>query len=106
MTESEYVVVLITCTGEEAASLAQALVNSRKAACVNILPRVHSTYWWHDKIEAEDESLLVVKTRLSLLDDLIGLVRQNHSYEVPEIIALPIVGGNQDYLNWIGDTLA
>ena len=106
MTESEYVVVLITCTEEEAHSLARLLVAAKKAACVNILPRVHSTYWWHDDIEAEDESLLVVKTRVSLLDGLVGLVRQNHSYEVPEVIALPIVGGNQDYLNWIGDTLA
>ncbi|MDY6917716.1 MAG: divalent-cation tolerance protein CutA [Chloroflexota bacterium] len=106
MTESEYVVVLITCTAEEAGSLARALVESKKAACVNVVPRVHSRYWWNDRIEAEDESLLVVKTRVSLLDDLIGLVRQKHSYEVPEVIALPIVGGNQDYLNWIGDTLA
>lgn len=106
MAESEYVVVLITCTEEEAGDLARTLVAAKKAACVNIVPKVRSTYWWHDKIEAEDESLLVVKTRASLLDDLIGLVRQSHSYGVPEIIALPIVGGNQDYLGWIGDTLA
>jgi len=105
MKESDNVVVLITATEEEAHGLTDLLLRQRKAACVNILSKVHSRYWWQGKIESDDESLLIVKTKASLLDQLISLVKENHSYEVPEIIALPIVGGNQDYLNWIDSVL-
>jgi len=105
MKESDNVVVLITATEEEAHGLTDLLLRQRKAACVNILSKVHSRYWWQGKIESDNESLLIVKTKASLLDQLISLVKENHSYEVPEIIALPIVGGNQDYLNWIDSVL-
>lgn len=105
MKESDNVLVLITTTEEEAHGLTDLLLRQRKAACVNILSKVHSRYWWQGKIESDDESLLIVKTKSSLLDQLISLVKENHSYEVPEIIALPIVGGNQDYLNWIDSVL-
>jgi len=105
MKESDNVVVLITATEEEAHGLTDLLLRQRKAACVNILSKVHSRYWWQGKIESDNESLLIVKTKASLLDQLISLVKENHSYEVPEIIALPIVGGNQDYLNWIDGVL-
>lgn len=98
----EQVVVFITAaTIEEAQRIASTLVSSRKAACVNIMPQVHSRFWWQGKIDSADEALLIVKTKAALLDELIGLVKGNHSYEVPEIIALPIVGGNRDYLKWI-----
>jgi periplasmic divalent cation tolerance protein len=63
--------------------------------------QVHSRFWWQGKIDSTDETLLIVKTKASLLDELTRLVKENHSYEVPEIIALPILGGNQDYLKWI-----
>ena len=105
MKESDNVFVLITTTEEEAHGLTDLLLRQRKAACVNILSKVHSRYWWQGKIESDNESLLIVKTKASLLDQLISLVKENHSYEVPEIIALPIVGGNQDYLNWIDSVL-
>ncbi len=105
MKESDSVLVLITTTEEEAHGLTDLLLKQRKAACVNILSKVHSRYWWQGKIESDDESLLIVKTKASLLDELISLVRENHSYEVPEIIALPILGGNQDYLKWLDDEL-
>ena len=100
----DYLVVFITATtAEEAGRIADILVSERKAACVNIVSGLHSRFWWQGKIDSADEALLIVKTKAGLLDELIGLVKQNHSYEVPEVIALPIVGGNQDYLKWIGE---
>jgi len=106
MKESSNVVIFITTdTEEEAHGLTDLLLRQRKAACVNILSNVYSRYWWQGKIESDNESLLIVKTKASLLDQLISLVKENLSYEVPEIIALPILGGNQDYLNWIDSVL-
>jgi len=95
------VVFITTATAEEAQRIANILVSGRKAACVNIVPQVHSRFWWQGKIDSADEALMVVKTKAALLDEIIKLVKENHSYEVPEIVALPIVGGNRDYLKWI-----
>ena len=103
MEEFAYVVLFITTgNGEEANKIAEVLLNQRKVACVNIVPRVSSLFWWQEKLDSAQESLLVVKTKASLLPEIINLVKGVHPYEVPEIIALPIVGGNQDYLEWIG----
>jgi periplasmic divalent cation tolerance protein len=77
------------------------LLKHRRAACVNIVPTVSSWFWWEGKIESDRECLLIVKTKASALEELVGLVREVHSYDVPEIIALPILGGNPDYLDWI-----
>jgi periplasmic divalent cation tolerance protein len=97
-----YVVVFITTKDvEEAEKIGKTLVKRRQAACVNVIPEVSSHFWWKDKLDASKESLLIVKTKSSLLPDIIKSVRKIHSYSVPEIIALPIVGGNQDYLDWI-----
>jgi len=102
MEELAYVVLLITASNiEEANKIAEVLLNQRKAACVNIVPEVSSLFWWQDKLDSAQESLLIVKTKASLLPEVISLVKGVHSYDVPEIIALPIVGGNQDYLEWI-----
>ena len=99
MKEASKVVVLITTASEqEARSIAELLLNQRKAACVNILPGINSLFWWQDRLDSAQESLLIVKTEASLLNEIVGLVRGIHSYDVPEIIALPIIGGNQDYL--------
>jgi len=95
-------VVLITAGSEEEAhKIAELLVNEKKAACVNIVPEVDSLFRWKGKIDSAHESLLLVKTRASLLSEIISLVKQIHSYEVPEIIALPIVGGSEEYLKWL-----
>lgn len=102
--DSEHIVVFITAaSNDEADRIADALVSRRKAACVNIVPQVRSKFWWQGKIESEDEALLIVKTRSALLDEVIGLVKANHSYEVPEVIAMPIVGGSEDYLAWLDE---
>jgi periplasmic divalent cation tolerance protein len=98
----EYIVVFITVDSQiTAQKIADKLLDGRKAACVNIIPKISSQYWWQGKIETTDEIMLVVKTRAALLDELITLAKQNHPYSVPEIIALPIIGGNQEYLDWI-----
>ncbi len=99
---SEYIVVFITASSyEEAHKISEALVGQKKAACVNIVPKVNSLYIWKDKLEESEECLLIVKTRAKLFRDVVTLVRWFHSYEVPEIIALPIIEGNPDYLEWI-----
>jgi periplasmic divalent cation tolerance protein len=105
--EYRAVVVLVTVDSEQTAEkIMNVLLAERKAACVNIIADVDSHYWWQGKIESADEVLLIVKTRASLLDDVVALVKKNHPYKVPEIIALPIIGGNPDYLKWVeGETV-
>jgi periplasmic divalent cation tolerance protein len=104
MEKSAHIVVLITTeTDSEAQKIADVLLERKKAACVNIVPGVDSRFWWKGKIDSAQESLLIVKTKASLLDEVVNLVKQNHSYSVPEIIALPIIGGNPDYLKWIDE---
>ena len=100
--EFAYIAVLITAgSAEEAQAIATALLENRKAACVNIIPQVSSRFWWKGEIDSAEESLLLVKTGARMLEDVISLVKGNHSYDVPEVIALPIVGGNPDYLDWM-----
>ena len=103
MEEISNVVIFITVgTDGEAREIANALLTQRKAACVNIVPGVNSLFWWQDKLDSAQESLLIVKTKASVLNEIVRLVREIHSYDIPEIIALPIIGGNRDYLEWIG----
>jgi len=103
MEESAYIVLFITtATTNEAQRISKVLLEQRKVACVNIVPKVSSLFWWENKLDLAHESLLIVKTKASLLNEVVRLVREIHSYDIPEIIALPIVGGNQDYLEWIG----
>ena len=102
MKELSDIVVLITTSGEEEAHrIAGLLLNQRKVACVNIIPKVDSLFWWQGKPDSAQESLLIIKTRISQLNESIRLVKEIHSYEVPEIIALPIVDGNPEYLEWL-----
>lgn len=100
--KAELIVVFITAADEEEASLiSRVLLKQRKAACINIVPGISSLFWWRGRIDSAQESLLVVKTKASMLDEITQLVKEIHSNDVPEIIALPIVGGNQDYLEWV-----
>jgi periplasmic divalent cation tolerance protein len=102
MEDDKMIVILITTgTDKEAQRIADVLLKHRRAACVNIVPTVSSWFWWEGKIESDRECLLIVKTKASALEELVSLVREVHSYDVPEIIALPILGGNPDYLDWI-----
>ena len=99
---SEPLVVLIT-TGsqDEAEQIAQALVADMLAACVNILPGVTSVYRWEGQVQRDQEWLLLAKSRRDVLDRLVERVRALHSYDVPEIVALPLAGGSEPYLRWL-----
>jgi periplasmic divalent cation tolerance protein len=97
-----YIAVHVTVKEtEEARKIAKSLVKRRLAACVNVLPEVESHFWWKDKLETEKEVLLIIKTKETLLPELIKSVKRLHSYHIPEIIALPIIGGSRDYLEWL-----
>ncbi|PIQ29090.1 divalent-cation tolerance protein CutA [bacterium (Candidatus Blackallbacteria) CG17_big_fil_post_rev_8_21_14_2_50_48_46] len=99
---TEYCVVYITAGSlEQAQQLADALVQENLAACVNRVGPVHSTYRWMGQICNDEEYLLIIKTRQKCLPELTQRVQALHSYEVPEIIALPILGGLTAYLDWI-----
>ena len=101
-----HIVVFITAAdAEEARLIADVLLQQKKAACVNIVPGLSSLFWWRDKIDSAKESLLIVKTRASLLDEIVKLVKEIHSYDNPEVIALPIVGGSGDYLKWLDEVV-
>ena len=96
---TDKIVVLSTCDSEEQArQVARALVEHRVAACVNILPGAHSIYRWQGKVEEAAEWVLVIKSRRDLFEGLRAELQRNHSYEVPEVIALPVVEGSAGYL--------
>jgi len=100
--KTDRIIVLITAGSEEEAhNIAELLVKGKKAACVNIVPGMDSIFHWEGKIESAGESLLLVKTKASLFPEIVELVKRTHSYEVPEIIALPIIAGSEDYLKWL-----
>ena len=102
MPNVEAALVLVTVSGQqEADRISSVLLEERKAACVNIIPKVASRYWWQGKIDSADELLLLIKTRMALVPQIVQLVKQNHSYTVPEIIAIPIAAGSEEYLAWI-----
>lgn len=99
---AEGIIVLVTVSSEhEAEKIGSALVDERVAACVNVVPGVRSLFFWEGRTQEQRELLLVCKSRQSLLDRIIAKVKSLHSYSVPEVIALPIVGGSEDYLNWL-----
>ncbi|OGC81237.1 MAG: hypothetical protein A2W07_02035 [candidate division Zixibacteria bacterium RBG_16_43_9] len=98
----DFIIILVTTSSEEEGrKIAQVLVEKRIAACVNIINDIESIYRWKGKISDEKEVLLLIKTRKKLYKSVEGEVRKLHSYEVPEIIALPIISGLKDYLYWI-----
>jgi periplasmic divalent cation tolerance protein len=100
---ADYSVVLITCpTMPAARKLARGLLEARLAACVNIVPSVESHYRWKGKAEKAKELLLIAKTRKALVPKLADFVRRNHSYSVPEVVALNVAGGSRPYLDWVG----
>ncbi|MEE8343500.1 MAG: divalent-cation tolerance protein CutA [Gammaproteobacteria bacterium] len=102
--ETEARVVLCTVpTGDIAAQIARELVQRRLAACVNVIPGITSVYRWKGSITTDAEQLLVIKTSSSLMDSLQQAIQELHPYELPEIIAVPIVGGLPAYLAWINE---
>jgi periplasmic divalent cation tolerance protein len=102
MDEFSQVVIFVTAgTREEADVIADVLLEQHKAACVNIIPVVDSHFRREGELATGQEALLIIKTRSSLVEEVTSLVKAVHSYDVPEVIALPIIGGNSEYLAWI-----
>jgi periplasmic divalent cation tolerance protein len=102
----EFIVIYVTVGGtEEAGRIARVLVEERLAACVNQVPAVRSTYRWQGQVEQSNEELLIIKTRRDLLASVEKRVRELHSYDLPELIALPIIEGSLEYLQWLDDQL-
>ena len=101
------IVVLSACASpEEADRLGRLLVERRLAACVNVIPGINSHYWWQGRLETAEECLLLIKSSRERFDQLRSALEQGHSYEIPEVIALPVVDGALNYLNWIDLNLA
>ena len=99
------VVLTTTASEEQARKIARALVNERLAACVNIIPRVESIYRWQNKVEEAQECLLLIKTTETAFPRLQERLRQLHSYDLPECIALAVPAGSPAYLKWIEDSV-
>lgn len=100
--EIRYAVVMVTASGmDQAKEIARALVEEEMVACVNILGGMVSIYRWKGKVEEGQECLLIIKTRMTRVPEVITRVKSIHTYDVPEIIALPIIDGNPSYLQWI-----
>lgn len=102
--EKAFVILVTVPDVGEGGKVADALVGEKLAACVNMIESVSSIYWWKGKVERGAEALLVIKTRSSLVERVVARVRELHSYEVPEVVALPIEAGNPDYLKWLDES--
>ncbi|MCI0531971.1 MAG: divalent-cation tolerance protein CutA [candidate division Zixibacteria bacterium] len=99
---TDYCVVLVTCANrKEAKAIGTEVVKLKLAACANIINQIHSLFVWKKKLRSEKECLIIFKTRLNRFARLSRQVIKMHSYFVPEIIALPIISGNREYLNWV-----
>jgi periplasmic divalent cation tolerance protein len=99
---TDKIVIVSTCSNEEEAEkLARMLVEEGLAACVNVVSRVRSYYRWKGAIEAADECMLLVKSSRGLFPELRTAIEKAHSYEVPEVLALPILDGSPDFLSWL-----
>jgi periplasmic divalent cation tolerance protein len=103
---TDKIVVLSTCANEaDASRVSRALVEARLAACVSVIPGLRSYYRWQGELETSDEFLLLIKTSRDLFAELKIELEKIHPYEVPEILALPVVAGAENYLNWLGANL-
>jgi periplasmic divalent cation tolerance protein len=101
-------VILIFCTAsteKEAGQIAQTLVEREEAACVNVVPMIRSVYRWKGKISSETEQLLLIKTTQALLEDVKKTVKELHSYELPELLAVSVDDGDKNALGWIASVV-
>lgn len=102
ITKSEIILVFVTVPGlREGRLISRAVLTSRLAACVNVIPGIQSMYQWKGKIVQEKEALLVLKTTRARYQKLEQKIKQLHSYEVPEVIAIPLICGSSQYIGWV-----
>lgn len=102
----KYCVIFVTVPDNSVGKkIAQKILKNKLCACVNIVTKIKSSYWWKNKIEHSDESLLIIKTKRTVFTKLLAYIKKIHPYTVPEIIALPIEAGNKEYLNWISKSI-
>lgn len=107
MTDAIYQIIFCTCPNQESAQLvANTLVDQQLAACVTILPGSTSVYRWKDKIETSEEHLLIIKSKKAVFTQLEQTILAVHPYELPEIVAVPIISGSAAYLAWIEDNVS
>ncbi len=100
---TDFVVVLTTLPADaDCAAFAETLVREHLAACVNILPEMQSIYWWKDKVDRDRERQIVIKTTAVRLEDVQSRICEMHPYEVPELLVVRVDGGDEAYLNWMG----
>ena len=105
--QNTYIIVLVTASSKkEAEKIAQQLLNERIIACANIIGPVSSLFHWAGKMEKAKEYLIIMKSQKDLFEKLADAVKTLHSYEVPEILVLPIVDGSKAYLDWLGSCLS
>jgi len=102
----ELIVLVTTPNAEEAARIADLLVSERLAACVNVVPGIESIYRWEGKVTRDQEALMIIKTTGERYDELERRVKEIHSYSTPEVVALKIERGSEQYLNWLRDSTA
>ena len=102
----ELIVLVTTSSAEEASRIGDVLVSERLAACVNIVPGIESIYRWEGKVTRDHESLMIIKTTAERYEDLERRIKELHSYSTPEVIALKIERGSEQYLNWLSDSTA
>lgn len=104
--KGEHILVIVTTANKtEAEKIARALLNERLIACANIIGPAHSLYWWQGKIESAEEHITLMKTRKNLFNKLSEKVKTLHSYQIPEIIAIPIIEGFEPYMKWVDNSL-
>ena len=104
--KTNYIIILVTCKDKlEAEKITQLLLEERLIACGNIISPVTSFFHWHGKIDKAEECLIVMKSRMDLFGQVAERVKGLHSYEVPEVLALPIVEGSKAYLDWMSVVL-
>ena len=103
MASEDVAIVIVTAPKGSGASIARQIVEKRLAACVNIVGGVRSIYWWEGRIQDDEEELLVIKTRRDAVESLIGQIKGIHPYSVPEILVVPVIAGNSDYMKWVLD---
>ncbi|MCW4034821.1 MAG: divalent-cation tolerance protein CutA [Candidatus Bathyarchaeota archaeon] len=101
-----YVIVLMTASNkQEAVSIVRTLLEEKLIACANVFDSVTSLFWWQNKIDQENEALVLMKSKQSLFEKLSKRVKELHSYDVPEVLAIPVVDGSSDYLDWLKESL-